>query len=1730
MRSLHRLVLAVMLVLTALAPQAGLIEPASASTPTSYMLDNGKIRFGGSGGNNGSSADVNTNSITNSGMPAQPYYKAANGLWYKLTFSDAPLSMTVGSGTGSNWTGSNVPTSGNFDSGRLGLIALDGRTVTASNWTERRNASGISVGYGALTVEGTASVNNQQLGIRHTIELGATDSFVRITTRLTNNDAAVAQNVHLWVGTRDDWVGTSDRPTKTRGNLVDGAFTAISAPTDTSDAIRITSGAEGVLFYSTTDGANTSHAGCCNFSNTYTRDPNLAPVATTGDGSYALYLPVGDLAAGASTEIVWFYAAGATADLDEVAQAVAAAAGSTSIGARTDTSATIDYESSEAGTVYYLLVPRDSQPPTPAQVKAGVDYDGITRVAAGSATGVAADAVISTTITSLTPTTSYDLYFVTEFTTADGPELTPVARARFTTVPGAPTGVVPSLVGDDVRLSFTPGAGTVTGYEYSTDGGTTWTATGTASVPDAGQPNVSRVSLPSFTLGGAFDIQLRAVNGSDGGVASSTVSFVIPEVTITQRADTTVDLTITAPTNSDLFYVLVPDGSDIPTPAEIKAGGDYGTVIVITGATGTATAATAQPINLTGLDATTTYDLHTILTDSAATTDSLIRSIAFTTVPGAPTGVVPSLVGDDVRLSFTPGAGTVTGYEYSTDGGTTWTATGTASVPDAGQPNVSRVSLPSFTLGGAFDIQLRAVNGSDGGVASSTVSFVIPEVTITQRADTTVDLTITAPTNSDLFYVLVPDGSDIPTPAEIKAGGDYGTVIVITGATGTATAATAQPINLTGLDATTTYDLHTILTDSAATTDSLIRSIAFTTVPGAPTITSVTPATRRLDVVITPGGGSIANYETAVSNDNGANWSAWAARSPASDASAITIGGLDPGDCYLVKLRAISGVDRSAETATVTEACVPAELPGTPTGVTITPLDEALRLSFMAPAATGDARGGLTDIEFRLDGGMWRSVGALNTVFEVIDLENGKSYSIELRAVNSLGAGGASTPATGAPGIPAASAVDLMLDNGRLRFGGGGHGVTTFDTVRSISESGMLRQPFYRAENGRWYRLTFSDAPLSLAIGTGTSGSNWTGSTVATGGNFDNGRTGLVSVDNLAHSSTGWNELRLDGTISAGYGTIVVTGDTRVNGADFSIQQTYALGADDSFVEVTTKLTNDSGATAQNVNVWVGTRDDWVATSDRPTKTRGNLVGTEFTPITDPTQTAPALQITSGGHGIFFYSTTAGANTVHASCCSFSNSVNRDPDLAPIATTGDGSYGIHLPAGDIAAGASVELVWYYAAGSTADLVSAVREVAERPTPTSAIVPEGPVLRPIGLPAPTRRAPVALIGDDIVQVSALPAGTIRQSGAETLSTATIVNAGSIAIAVDVSGAGQVRTTAGSAPEVSVIRDRVARTSGGGLLPGSEVRAWLPTLGRSAARALASLPVAEDGTFTGELPFDGRTDRQTDGRPLPIGTHVLQLVGVDAAGQLAVIEQTVRIEQPAPSPEPDRRAGAPPTLSPGASIATNAGVPEAVTIVPVPEVRQARVEGTGWTMAVDIPSADGRVAPAEGGGALIELVEEDFAEVSGDGFLPGTRADVWLFSTPTLLGTVTIGPDGSFTGLVPVTGIAIGEHTLQLQGVGRDGYVRAANLGVAVVPRASEEPAPQPEPEPELEATPEPAPERPADSVEVVTATGPEPSGGSPLVWIALLAAVLGSSGWWFLIGRRRRDDEDEAHQG
>jgi hypothetical protein len=108
----------------------------------------------------------------------------------------------------------------------------------------------------------------------------------------------------------------------------------------------------------------------------------------------------------------------------------------------------------------------------------------------------------------------------------------------------------------------------------------------------------------------------------------------------------------------------------------------------------------------------------------------------------------------------------------------------------------------------------------------------------------------------------------------------------------------------------------------------------------------------------------------------------------------------------------------------------------------------------------------------------------------------------------------------------------------------------------------------------------------------------------------------------------------------------------------------------------------------------------------------------------------------------------------------------------------------------------------------------------------------------------------------------------------------------------------------------------------------------------------------------------------------------------------------------------------------------------------------VEGEGWTVTVEVVRGDGAVL-STGSSTVLRLDRLSVGTATGVGFLPGTLVTVWMFSEPVRLATVTVDGDGGFTlEFLVNTTILPGEHTLQVQGVGQDGLIKAVNLGVVV----------------------------------------------------------------------------------
>ena len=320
-----------------------------------------------------------------------------------------------------------------------------------------------------------------------------------------------------------------------------------------------------------------------------------------------------------------------------------------------------------------------------------------------------------------------------------------------------------------------------------------------------------------------------------------------------------------------------------------------------------------------------------------------------------------------------------------------------------------------------------------------------------------------------------------------------------------------------------------------------------------------------------------------------------------------------------------------------------------------------------------------------------------------------------------------------------------------------------------------------------------------------------------------------------------------------------------------------------------------------------------------------------------------------------------------------------------------------------------------------------------PIPT----PSAPLTGPVITPGVTPQAPATPTGT----VGGVPVPTQSQvTGTNQLRVTTGVTSLGLTIP---QGGGQV--SSGPTTEIALPVGGSTSVNASGLLPGSRVQVFIPIAGGDF-RELAPLAVNEQGQASGDIVFAPRTNEP----PLPIGRQVMQITSVDEAGQRVTVDMAVVIAQGSPTPEVNREDGTLPTLPPGRSLATEAGLPVPVTVEVDQDLVTTVITGDGWSFAVDVSGEGSQVQQTPDGEVFLSVIRGTNAQISGVGFMPNTRADVWLFSDPTLLGTLDVNEQGEVTGQVNFDArvIAQGNHTIQIQGVGTDGFIRAASLGVEV----------------------------------------------------------------------------------
>jgi outer membrane protein OmpA-like peptidoglycan-associated protein len=144
---------------------------------------------------------------------------------------------------------------------------------------------------------------------------------------------------------------------------------------------------------------------------------------------------------------------------------------------------------------------------------------------------------------------------------------------------------------------------------------------------------------------------------------------------------------------------------------------------------------------------------------------------------------------------------------------------------------------------------------------------------------------------------------------------------------------------------------------------------------------------------------------------------------------------------------------------------------------------------------------------------------------------------------------------------------------------------------------------------------------------------------------------------------------------------------------------------------------------------------------------------------------------------------------------------------------------------------------------------------------------------------------------------------------------------------------------------------------------------------------------------------------------------------------------------------------PPLTPGGTTVTTGGQPTPVTTVPNKTRGTVTSSGDDWSLTTGGRTAAGKSQPTSPTG-VVQVPQGGSVVVSGKGYEPGTSVQVYAMNPALLLGTFTVGADGTFRDSVTwPAGLGTGAGVLQVNGFSINGAVRSYSLGLGVIKDAS-----------------------------------------------------------------------------
>lgn len=433
-------------------------------------------------------------------------------------------------------------------------------------------------------------------------------------------------------------------------------------------------------------------------------------------------------------------------------------------------------------------------------------------------------------------------------------------------------------------------------------------------------------------------------------------------------------------------------------------------------------------------------NIVTLTLASALAFSSAIVAPSANAAPAAP--VITSLTTQtngntqQVTVNFTYGdASTVTGFKYSTDGGTLW--------------DECNSSQCNWTSGATFLI-IQKLSGTNNSMGNGDVVNVVIKACGTGSGNSQgTGLSNCSGNSRTISYTVgVASIPSISTSSTI-ANGAINPSVTITGSkfeTNTSLSLFTIGVGTTGLTASSaTWDSATSITFAftgtasagtisitaslsayAPTTSSGSNTVSVSvaaTTPGAPTsVSGATANSAQINLTWTApasnGGSSITDYLVQYSSDNGVTWETFTAT--ASSATSKNVTGLSASTSYIFRVAAKNSVGYgpfSSNSSSVTTSSGPT-VPETPTALSAgSPTTTSLQLSWTAPGNNGGAAITGYFVQFSSDNGMtWdtATVSTSSNPYSVTGLTASTSYIFRVAAINSVGTGPFSNPSSAA--------------------------------------------------------------------------------------------------------------------------------------------------------------------------------------------------------------------------------------------------------------------------------------------------------------------------------------------------------------------------------------------------------------------------------------------------------------------------------------------------------------------------------------------------------------------------------------------------------------------------------------------------------------------------------------------------------------------------------------------